>query len=119
MCCESLESDKLHKQSKVWIFGAVLVAALTVAGLARSADTSVPAGSEGSNPGGVERVCGNGEAKSFAETYANCKRGDVIGLGRASPSGVMSVCDFTKTILYTRGEAIACVYTGTIRQTVK
>jgi len=103
-------------------FGTIAAAAtiaLAVTGIARSADAVRPGGEDGSNPSGMERVCGNGQAKNFAETYANCKRGDVIGLGRASPAGVMSVCDFTKTILYAQGEAIACVYTGSIRQTVK
>ncbi|HLO94280.1 MAG TPA: hypothetical protein VK195_08180 [Burkholderiaceae bacterium] len=96
---------------------AVLV--MSAGGLAHGAEPAVPAGSEGSNITGQEHVCGNGEAKTLAETYANCKRGDLIGLGRASPLGVMSVCDFSKTILYTKGEAIACVYTGAVRQSAK
>lgn len=103
-------------------FGAIAGAAaiaLTLTGIARSADTVRPGGEDGSNANGIERVCGNGEAKNFNDTYANCKRGDIIGLGRATPLGVMSVCDFSKTVLYTKGEPIACVYTGSIRQTVK
>ncbi len=103
-------------------FGTIAAAAtiaLAVTGIARSADTVRPGGEDGSNASGMERVCGNGEAKNFNDTYANCKRGDIIGLGRATPLGVMSVCDFSKTVLYTKGEPIACVYTGSIRQTVK
>jgi len=95
------------------------VIAITVAGLARSADPGTSPGSDAANINGAERVCGNGAAKTFSDTYASCKRGDVIGLGRATPAGVMSVCDFTKTILYAQGEAIACVYIGSVRQTVK
>ncbi len=104
---------------KFGVLAVAAVVALAVTGVARSADSARPGAEDGSNVTGAERVCGNGQAKTFAETYANCKRGDVIGLGRASPAGVMSVCDFTKTILYAQGEAIACVYTGSIRQTIK
>lgn len=105
--------------TKFGVLAVAAVIALGVTSLAQSADSARPGAEDGSNVTGTERVCGNGQAKTFAETYTNCKRGDVIGLGRASQAGMMSVCDFTKTILYTQGEAIACVYTGSIRQTIK
>ncbi|MEO3715510.1 hypothetical protein [Roseateles flavus] len=109
----------MRKNIKLLGTAGALLLAITAAGLARSADPGLPPGSDGSNAGGAERVCGNGAAKTFNDTYASCKRGDVIGLGRATPQGVMSVCDFSKTILYAQGEAIACVYIGSIRQAVK
>ena len=109
----------MRKDIKLIGMAMTAVIAITAAGLARSADPVISPGSDGTNNIGAERVCGNGAAKTFNDTYANCKRGDVIGLGRATPAGVMSVCDFTKTILYTQGEAIACVYIGSVRQTVK
>lgn len=103
------------------LFGTVMAAviAISAAGLARGADPGISPAGDGSNVNGAERVCGNGDAKTFNDTYANCKRGDIIGLGRATPLGVMLVCDFSKTVVYSKGEPIACVYTGSIRQTVK
>lgn len=109
----------MDKTVKGWALGAITVLAVALGTLAHSADTSALTGSDGSNMNGAERVCGNGSAATFAEAYANCRRGDIIGLGRALPFGIMQVCDFSKTILYVKGEPMACVYIGSLRQQVK
>lgn len=69
---------------------------------------------DGSNATGTERTCGT-VARTVAETYSQCKRGDIVGIRTLESRDVMAVCDFSKTIYYVRGEAAACVFAGVLR----
>jgi hypothetical protein len=106
----------LNNLSTAAIF--LLIASITSPGLASPSEAG-QAGSEGSNLSGTERTCGKA-ARTVGEAFSGCKRGDIIGLTLVPDTGVVSaLCDFTKTILYSRGEPVACVYTGAIRQGAK
>lgn len=89
------------------------LALMACCAVARSADTG-----DGTNAGGSERVCGK-SAKTLAESFSDCKRGDIIGLTLVGTPGAAAACDFGKAILYSKGEPIACVYIGSVRQFAK
>lgn len=74
----------------------------------------------GSNESGTERVCliSNSSIEAFKESLRKCKRGDVMAIGGLKQLGMLSYCDFTKTILLVNGTPLACVYTGFERQEI-
>ena len=98
-------------------FGLILLAGLAHCGAAESTE-GASAGLEGSNVVGTERVCGK-PGQTAAEAFSGCKRGDIIGLVMAGSGMAASVCDYSKTIMYSRGEPTSCVYTGPIRPNAK
>lgn len=69
--------------------------------------------------GGNDRLCINRDAATLKETFGGCRRGDIIVVAGLKASGVALVCDFGKTIQYSRGEPAACVYVGYVRAEVK
>lgn len=74
----------------------------------------------GSNENGTERVCliANSSDQAFKESLRKCKRGDIMAIATLKQIGMLSYCDFTKTILMVNGTPLACVYTGFERQEI-
>lgn len=73
---------------------------------------------DGSNVSGSEKVCeiDTRSDAAFENALKKCNRGDIVPLENLSHSGLMQVCDFTKSIVTVDKYSVGCVYTGKRRK---